>query len=179
MNATKQIDDTRLLANITRAISQRAHTTPHYEAAEQRFGAINGWHVCGQFAIERLGRSYRVDHSGKLRASWLDHPIYYKQRTGYRYFECVAIVGQPYGNSEFDQLAAMVASGEYKIHTPPDVAAAIHYPGAAMFIVLTRPGVRVRWLPEQQDFSRERVLRLDSVLRYVVDSEKIKAGIWP
>ena len=35
------------------------------------------------------------------------------------------------------------------LHLPPDPLASIHYPGETLFIVITKAGVAVKWLPDQ------------------------------
>jgi hypothetical protein len=35
------------------------------------------------------------------------------------------------------------------LHIPPDPLASLHYPGWTLFVLVTRPGVKVRFLPEQ------------------------------
>ena len=62
----------------------------------------------------------------------------------------VAAVGQPY--PEAVDLAwwrdHLVERG-LVLHVPPDPFASIHNPGVSIFVAVTRPGVDVRWLPEQ------------------------------
>jgi hypothetical protein len=59
-----------------------------------------------------------------------------------------AVVCQPYNDHVAEAGAAAERLG-LAIHVPPDPRASIHYPGRTQFIVFTRPGVTVRWLPEQ------------------------------
>jgi hypothetical protein len=52
-------------------------------------------------------------------------------------------------NGVHEELLRLVDSG-FVVHVPPAGAcASIHYPCWALFLVVTRPGIEVKWLPEQ------------------------------
>ena len=42
------------------------------------------------------------------------------------------------------------------VHLPPDPLASIHYPGWTYFVVITKAGVTVKWLPDQDGRLAER-----------------------
>ena len=65
----------------------------------------------------------------------------------------IAIAGQPYAGAkdtirpELDELKHQ----GFRIHTPPSgERASLWFPGQTLFVVVTLPGVEVKWLPEQQ-----------------------------
>ena len=122
--------------------------------AVRAFGNINGWRTDAgyNFTPDRLGRPNNNYDAGCR--GWRDHPIYYRapRRDGKRGWENVAIVGQPYGMGRGvrEELKALVGQG-YALHVPPaGASASIWYPSSTLFLVLTLPGITVRWLPEQQ-----------------------------
>jgi hypothetical protein len=63
----------------------------------------------------------------------------------------VAAVGQPYppAAGDLDLWRTHLADRGLVLHVPPDPLASIHYPGGTIFVVVTKPGVEVRFLPEQ------------------------------
>jgi hypothetical protein len=63
----------------------------------------------------------------------------------------VAIVGQPYEFNSFiaEELAELVGRG-FKVTMPPQPFASVWYPAATIFLVVTLPETKVRWLPEQE-----------------------------
>jgi hypothetical protein len=139
---------------IAARIANRRIGELHIEA-EHAFGTINGWRTDASyyFPPERLGRPH---HQWEQNLSgWRDHSIYYKapRHDGKRGFVNIAIVGHPYGlaPSWANDLHGLISNG-YQLHVPPAGAyASIWYPGATLFLVLTLPGITVRWLPEQQN----------------------------
>jgi hypothetical protein len=123
--------------------------------ATSAFAEINGWRfseAC-HFGPDKLGAARNFWDGGVMRR-WRDHGLYFRapKPDGKRGFENVAIVGQPcdmdYGNRE---ALEMLLDEGFALHTPPaSPHAGIWFPGATMFLVLTRPGTDVRWLPEQR-----------------------------
>ena len=129
-------------------MARLADTCAH-QAAMTAFAKLNGWRPSevASYGLSLLGRD-RV--SGRIRADnhdfpLLDHCIWFRE--GRRY---AAVVGQPY-------LSAVDIAGERArlldrglvLHLPPDPFASFHYPGWTLFAVVTKPCVRVRFLPEQ------------------------------
>jgi hypothetical protein len=100
--------------------------------AEKAFAALNGW---------RVGRV--CSNSG-----WDDHGIHFNRDR-----RLIAVIGQPYGTHPMhvDELDALVRDGRQQWHAPPMPYASIWFPGRTRFYVVTKPGVRVRWLPEQEN----------------------------
>ena len=123
-----------------------AHT-----AAVAAFAELNGWRrkPGPSSNLDELGhgggmRPYTRSHSRDRRL--LDHPLWFMEARRY-----VAAVGQPYEEAVLDIEAARAQLSErcLFLHVPPDPLASTHYPGRTLFLVVTRPGVTVRWLPEQ------------------------------
>ena len=61
----------------------------------------------------------------------------------------VAILTQPYDHVDLDAVRTWAVGRGLEAHVPPDPLASIHYPGGTLFLVITKPGVEVRWLPDQ------------------------------
>lgn len=57
---------------------------------------------------------------------------------------------------KLDRWRLELARRGFELHVPPDPLASIHYPGATLFVVVTLPGVVVRWLPEQDGRLKDR-----------------------
>jgi hypothetical protein len=99
-----------------------------------------------------LGK-YGNDHSYQ-RPDWCDHALYFQGlwTDGKRGRINIAIAGQPY--QWIGEVGAEIADLERRgfcIHTPPrGDRASIWFPGQTLFIVVTLPGVEVKWLPEQR-----------------------------
>jgi hypothetical protein len=74
------------------------------------------------------------------------YALYFK-RDGH----AVAIVGQPHSvDGSLTDVCELLVDG-FVLHTPPaGPYASLCAPGHRLFLVLTRPLVEVRWLPEQQ-----------------------------
>jgi hypothetical protein len=114
--------------------------------AEKAFAALNGWHInCGTFPASRIGKA-----NGYMGADIVerDHCLHFHEPT--RPYRRVALVTQPY-NRVIDEVAASTARLGLVTHLPPSGPwASIHFPGSTLFIVVTKPGTKVRWLPEQE-----------------------------
>ncbi len=117
------------------------------DIAAQEFAAINGWRACDLFPLSRLAKQ----RSGRTPLQWpCDHALAFKE--GRR---AVAFVTQPYAGHDAQKIITEVRTVAdihgLALHLPPGgVHASIHFPGRTLFLVMTRPGVVVRWLPEQQ-----------------------------
>jgi hypothetical protein len=120
--------------------------------AIKAFAKLNGWRRAPEFYdLDRLGRgaATRTDHwndDGYRDRAILDHPIWF-----YSARRFVAAVGQPYppAAGDLDLWRTHLADRGLVLHVPPDPLASIHYPGGTIFVVVTKPGVEVRFLPEQ------------------------------
>ena len=117
------------------------------KTAINAFAAINGWRTTPAFFdLGRINRSLPPRHDDRsLDRELLDHCIGFSTAHG-----AVAVAGQPYG-SEIDlaEHRAGLAERGLALHVPPDPLASIHYPGWTLFVVITREGGSVKWLPEQ------------------------------
>jgi hypothetical protein len=113
------------------------------KAAIEAFASINGWIAGDSYCHPAmLGKRNRMPREYGSIPSFYDH-----------YFGCrkdgknIAIVTQPYQFSDAER--SMAINRGLELHLPPDPMASIYYPGRTFFIVVTRPGVTVEWLPEQ------------------------------
>ena len=145
----QDIDDARRAT--TRRDGNRSLAISRYEdaqrAAAEAFGKLNGWGLSNQ-------HSYSLEHLVRARAMsprregydfpLLDHD--YWCRLDRRY---VAVIGQPYSLSDIVAQRENLTKRGLVLHLPPDPFASFRYPGWTLFLVVTMPGVPVRWLPEQ------------------------------
>jgi hypothetical protein len=103
-----------------------------------------------------------VDEKRQLRSRPLRTRIVARSKSGYAFplldhclwFRCdrryVAIAGQPYLSAvDIAETRAGLGDRGLVLHIPPDPLASLHYRGWTLFVVVTRPGVVVRFLPEQ------------------------------
>jgi hypothetical protein len=62
-----------------------------------------------------------------------------------------ALIGQPYGHRDDWKQVGEAIAAEYglALSVPPHPLASIHFPGFCAFLVFTKPGIEVQWLPEQ------------------------------
>src|SRR5262249_42192597 len=102
---------------------------------------------------------------GTCRRNWQgcdEHALYYRDATRRN----VALVAQPYvttptaghctGNGDWlGKIKAKYAARGLCCHAPPQVCASFWFPGCTAFLVITKPDVTVRWLPEQIAWSPE------------------------
>jgi hypothetical protein len=126
--------------------SRRFSTEGKQAALNRAFGKINGWKLTKNFALCDIGRSRRTFAS--YREGWMDHQIYYRDSARRN----IAIATQPYGNHPDDFRAELDRCAEefgLRWHVPPVPRASFWYPGWTLFIVMTLPGVELKWLPEQ------------------------------
>jgi hypothetical protein len=117
--------------------------------AAQAFAALNGWHLTeSTFAASRIGKA-----NGRCGADIPegDHCFHlYEPNKPYRR---VALVTQPYGDEArtISEVAASAPQLGLITHLPLSGSwASIHFPGGTLFIVVTKPGMTVCWLPEQE-----------------------------
>jgi hypothetical protein len=124
-----------------------------HETAAHAFARLNGWKLKGRHQpnLDHIGLSVYArpafDWDNRDRDhDLLDHQLWFTAARRY-----VAAVGQPYDldDDEIEEWRADLAGRGLVLHVPPDPLASIHYPGATAFLVVTRPGVTVHWLPEQ------------------------------
>ena len=154
-----------LIRDIDRAVTvaQKCRTCrPHERAAAtarrvytqrraaEAFAALNGWQVTKQdvYNLDLLGRSAMSNaiRMGSGDYPLLDHNIWFRQ--GRRY---VVVVGQPYlCRRRPCQSARGVGDQNLVLYIPPDPFSSIYFPGYALFLVVTQPGVKVKWLREQE-----------------------------
>lgn len=122
------------------------------ERAAKDFAAINGWRYTERrFSVKTLARGgvhavrgedpYLIDPF-----ELLDHDVFFRETS--RPYRPVAVVGQPYDTS-VDEGVKIARSLGLELHAPPNFVASWWYPGHARFFCLTRPGVVVRFLPDQ------------------------------
>jgi hypothetical protein len=156
MTVTQATTESTLLRDIAAAIARpRDGANDAYPIAKRAahlFAQTNDWrwHPSFSFPPEYLGK-YGDEYWS--RPSWCDHALFFRgQIEGKRGWPNIAIAGQPYQWSEdvCTELADLERRG-FVVHTPPGGdRASIHFPGKTLFIVVTRPGVIVKWLPEQR-----------------------------
>lgn len=123
-------------------------------AAVAAFADLNGWRKAPSFFDLRLlgrGASTRLDF-WDIDQPVLDHPIWFRRDRRY-----VAAIGQPYPPAvSVPSWRDQLTTRGFVLHVPPDPLASIHFPGSCLFLVITLPGVEVRWLPEQDGRMAER-----------------------
>jgi hypothetical protein len=121
-------------------------------AVAVEFGRLNGWALSQSvFGMQSIGRTQRRrdDHCADLE-SWEDHRLWYRaDRPGRGLY--AALVSQPYGPIERYREDLDKSANEHGLqwHLAPNPYASFHYPGQTLFIVMTMPGIEVKWLPEQ------------------------------
>jgi hypothetical protein len=100
------------------------------------------WCSCSARRMAGLSRSILSTRSRR---------IYFRETT--KPYRPVAIVGQPYDTS-VDKGTELACSLGLELHAPPNFTASWWYPNHARFFCLTRPGVVVRFLPDQFTFEK-------------------------
>jgi hypothetical protein len=151
-------------------LSRRANAAG--ETVYAAFGEINGWYRADSQAFRpqdigrQIGNSWfdgRGQRGGggyheQIYHDLFDHGLWYRQKLGGRRWRNIAIVGQPYGiladkEKILDTACKHYAAGGVllKWHMPPNPRASIHFPGSTIFLVLTLPGIEIKWLPEQME----------------------------
>jgi hypothetical protein len=144
------IDSAMEAARQSRTPLARLRVTCAHQVAMAAFAKLNGWQETKQhfYSLDLLGRAAMSD-SLRRRHSYdfplLDHDAWFRRDRCY-----VAVAGQPY-LSAVDLAAerARLTERGLVLHVPPDPFASFNYPGWCLFLVITIPGVAVRWLPEQ------------------------------
>lgn len=151
---TKDMNTTGQNCDLLTKLAGQTRTNVELEReAVRAFAALNDWTWTDDVF------SYRALSPGGVKPwhlpGWmlggpLDHCLWFRDRSR----RPVALVTQPYDypdlEEEIQNFLSVVA-----VHTPPATYASIHYPGVARFIVFTKRGTSVEWLPEQADeFSR-------------------------
>jgi hypothetical protein len=109
------------------------------------FGELNNWRL--------TTREFHSCDLGTCRRNWLgctERALYYRDATRRN----VALVVQPYiaehcTGDWLSKLKANYAARGLCCHAPPQVCASFWYPGWTAFLVITKPGAMVQWLPEQ------------------------------
>lgn len=119
-------------------------------AAVEVFAAVNGWkRAPASCSLDCLGRGLSTrsyfwsgdneDHD------LLDHGVWFRGAQRY-----VAVLGQPYMAAvDLPEWRDCLAARGFALHVPPDPLASFHFPGSTLFVVVTRSGATVRFLPEQ------------------------------
>jgi hypothetical protein len=134
-----------------------AHGDELRKNAAKEFAALNGWRYSERgFAIKTLARG----GTHETREEWLwrlnpicllDHSVYFREIP--KPYRPVTIVGQPYESAtSMDRGIELARSLGLELHAPPNSVASWWYPGYTQFFCLTRPGVEVRFLPDQLTF---------------------------
>jgi hypothetical protein len=129
------------------------------QQAAGAFAELNGWLLTERiFSIKTLIRG----GTHAARGEWpiyldphclLDHGVYFRETS--KPYRPVAIVGQPYDTS-VEKGTELAHSLGLELHAPPNFTASWWYPNHARFFCLTRPGVVVRFLPDQLTFEPRR-----------------------
>ena len=142
--------------NILRKVLHRQMEGLQQQAAKE-FATLNGWrHSERLFSIKTLSRGGIHAAPGEIPRELyppqlLDHPVYFREvRQPYR---PAAVVGQPC-DTNVDNGTELAHSLGLDLHAPPNPVASWWYPGWARFFCLTRPGVEVRFLPDQLTFEK-------------------------
>ena len=158
-NSTTPITtESTLLRDIATAIEERqtnaapCRTIPLTRQAAELFARINGWHWSFGYRFEPQDLGKYGNGSDYHRPYWCDHALYFWGRMdGKRGWVNIAIAGQPYQLSDSVRVELEELEGQgYCVHVPPGCErASIWFPGQTLFIVVTLPGVTVKWLPEQ------------------------------
>jgi hypothetical protein len=159
ISITGATTESTLLRDIETAIHTQRADDPVYRVkpiahrAANLFARINGWRWDPSFRFQPESLGKRGNDYEYQRPYWCDHALYFRglmeDRRGW---VNIAIAGQPYAGAKETirpELEELARRG-FCISTPPSgERASIWFPGQTLFIVVTLPGVRVRWLPEQ------------------------------
>jgi hypothetical protein len=150
----RDIDDAMLAARRSRdlpsreQIPTRARDVLAHQVAVDAFAELNGWRATKStcYNLGLLGRS--MSSSSLWDTSdfpLLAHSVWLLLNGRY-----VAAIGQPYLSAvDVSEARAALTARDIILHVPPDPLASFHDPGWTLFLVFTKPSVRVRFLPEQ------------------------------
>jgi hypothetical protein len=135
-------------------------------AAERRgreaFAELNGWRLKSGDVNDiawMIPRELRPDFpfglimAGEVLGEVYDHSFACRATT--RPWKMTALVCQPYeyGHEPPDKMIPLARARAEQFgmacHIPPNRFASIYYPGKCLFLVFTKPGTEVKWLPEQ------------------------------
>jgi hypothetical protein len=144
--AAAMAEGARARDNPRARLAARARESAARRAATALFAELNGWRVFKEFGhdLNLLGRVASSRRDNRER-QLLDHCVWFRGQRRY-----VAVVGQPYLSAvDLAEERASLARRGLVMHVPPDPFASFHYPGWTLFLIVTLPGVAVRWLPEQ------------------------------
>lgn len=142
--------DARTLARSRRAVRLRAayqEIDRAQRAATDAFASLNEWRKApSTYDLDVLGCGTRTAWRSIPGRGLFDHPISFQAKRRY-----VAMVGQPDPPAvgDLDAWRVRLEARGLVLHVPPDPLASIHNPGGTLFIVITKPGVKVKWLPDQ------------------------------
>jgi hypothetical protein len=149
-NFIRDIDSAMLASRQNRTQPLEQMVARAHQAAVDVFAEPNGWRPtkCSFYSLDLLGRSAMSDslrRRGGDSFPLLDHCLWFRRERRY-----VAAVGQPYlSGVDIAAARANLKARNLVLHLPPDPLASFHYPGWTLFVVVTKPGVEVRFLPEQ------------------------------
>jgi hypothetical protein len=123
--------------------------------AATEFAKLNGWKYSkadfSPLLLARGGTQHNRNEHPWDAGQWhdlFDRAVYFREPIPP--YRPIAIVGQPYPNG-LDEAAAqrLAAKLGLRLHTPPNLMASWWYPGSTRFFCFTRPGVSVRFIPDQ------------------------------
>jgi hypothetical protein len=145
----------RLRIHVTRTSLYRQLRELRQRAAKE-FAALNGWRFTDRsFSIKTLARGGTHAAQGEIPGQinpldLLDHRVCFREIP--RPYRPVAVAGQPYDHVSVEQGIELARALQLELHAPPNSVASWWYPGHTRFFCLTRPGVVVRFLPDQLAF---------------------------
>jgi hypothetical protein len=163
------MSDDNVISDIAQMIARYNQTNPKRDAdwnaikvqmqeGHDAFARLNGWAVTKRSSYESLipreqrrgsswGRYYPRQWSEYV-GGVSDHDFACRDARGPRPFPVTAVICQPY-NDHTDEATAAAERLGLAVHIPPNPHACFWYPGFTRIYVFTRPGVEVKWLPEQ------------------------------
>jgi hypothetical protein len=116
------------------------------------FAELNGWRWSADawFMPEDLG-GFGNSYKG-MAYSWGDHPLFFRapRPDGRKGWVNQAIVGQPYTWAGMvEQEVRGLQQKGYGVALPPSARASLHFPGATLFIVVTKAPQIIKFMAEQ------------------------------
>lgn len=119
------------------------------ETLIDEFAELNGWEfVCHPFGLRALAENRSFDN--ELSPMW-PHHLYFRHPARFGGGRAAAIVTQPTGGPSIAEIYSQLGYGLI-LRTPPVTTASFYHPGHARFVVVTRPGVSLEFLPCQMEF---------------------------